>query len=137
MQYAFTHRYMSQYELTPKYSYMCSIPRVLSNSCQKKGFIGAHIWQASLRAGNDPYWIGVFCLAVKPINLWINLLTYCNVFCVSINTTWRSSSFKFTSFTCWTWIKQPLNWASKFYFYFYFVCLLVLFQLTWNYGKVF
>ena len=40
--------------------------------------------------------------------------TFRNLLCTSTNTTWRSSSFLFTSFTCWTWLKQCLNFASQY-----------------------
>ena len=83
-----------------------------------------------------PIELEFFSFALKPLNWWINFQTLRNLFCVSINTTWRSSSFLFTCFTCWTWLKQPLNLASHYIFW-NFVSLLLQFQLIWKNEHVF
>ena len=57
-----------------------------------------------------------FCFAVKTPKGWIYFQTFCNLLYVSFFTKVRSSDFKFTNFTCWTWLKQPLNLDSKYFF---------------------
>ena len=68
-----------------------------------------HIWEISPRAGIDCYWIGEFLIwseAYKYVDLFKD---FCTFVYVSIFLAKRSSSILFTSFTCWTCLKWPLN----------------------------
>ena len=54
-----------------------------------------------------------FWFAVKPISVLIYLKDFCAFVYVSIFLGKRSSSILFTSFTCWTCLKWPLNLAMN------------------------
>ena len=100
---------------------------------RKDWWYRSYVWEVSPRVRNDPYWIGFFLFCGKASKL-VNLFQiFCNLLRVSINTTWRFSTFcflvslvKLGRNSLWTCLPN----------YIYFWSLWVQFHVIWKYEEV-